>query len=286
MASNFANHMKSVSKYDPRKKNYEYDDEDDDDEDAIDQIASMMFCLNALARAGGRADSDDYDEDDDDDDEDDDDDDDDDGESMLRKTKNFRKLRKISSIFFKVEKLKNDPREYLKIKFNKLRGQIDSRAKKIISHARKQGNSGKKVKKLRVRQNEMLAEVNKVELECERGLQTNKDDIKAQALKLHDILSTAPENNVEKKLGMEALVDELVDTPRKFNQLMFLLYAGHRINYVESTAGPDADKKLGTLNSSYCFDYQIMSPIDGAQMPVENAQAESIYYFEVSISFK
>ena len=77
MASNFANYMKSVSKYDPRKKNYDDDDEYDDDEDAIDQIASMMFCLNTLARTGGRADSDDYDDDDDEDDDDDDDDDED-----------------------------------------------------------------------------------------------------------------------------------------------------------------------------------------------------------------
>ena len=186
-------------------------------------------------------------------------------------------MHKISSIYFKVEKLKNDPHGYIKIKFDKLRSGIDTKAKKLILNARKQGNSGKKVKKLKARQNEMLAEVNRIELECERNLQSKRDEIKAQALEIYNLLETAPQ---KRKIGMDSLIEELVDIHKIFNKLMCQLYVGYRISYEESKDA-DSEKKLGTLNSSCCYEYQIISSTNGAKIPVEKAEAELIYYYEV-----
>ncbi len=196
----------------------------------------------------------------------------------LRKTKTSRKLQKISFIYFKVEKLKSDPHDYIKIKFDKLRNEIDTQAKKLILCARKQGNSGKKVKKLKVRQTEMLNEVNKVEQECERNLKSNRDEIKARALKIFNILEETPK---KQKMGMEPLVEELVDIHKIFHQLMCQVYAGYRIFYKKSTES-DAEKKLGTLSLSCCFDYQTIFSVDGTKTPIENEKAELIYYYEVS----
>ena len=263
MSSNLMYIMNSLS-LNKRKNGHEDTFQESDDE----EIERNLLLLNALSQAG-RSDSDDYDDDDEDDDE------------FLARTKKFKKLQKMSSVFFKSEKIKKNPSRFIRNYFDETRKQIDTCAQTAVSLARKQGNSGKKVKKLKARQIEMHNEISDVEQKCIRNLRSKENDIKSLAVKIYDLLEEAPDFG---KKDMDMLVDELVDVPKEFSKLMCQLFVGTKVSY-EKSKGPDADKKLGVLNSSCSFNYKKISANDGTtQIPVEKTQAELIFYYEVRIS--
>jgi hypothetical protein len=254
---------------------------DDDDEDGSD---------DNNYNHGDYNDDDDKDEDDDDGD-DDDEDCNDDSLELLSNTKSFKKLQKNSKFYFQSAKIKRNPSNFVSKYFESLKIKVDQGTRVVIWNAKKQGggsgNSTKKLNKLKNRQSEMTAEITKKEKECLAKLKANENEAKRRANKIWQLLENAP----KKEFGMDMMVEQLADVRKDYRRLECQLFAGNTITYDLSTSN-DAEKKLGTINSSCCYDYKLVSPVieiptadilslfNGYKVPVEETHAELIFYFE------